>query len=726
MASIIGTVVRDILDGTSLSDVIRGRAGDDIIEGNAGFDEIYGEDGDDILHGGENSDTIEGGAGDDIISGGTGSDVIYGDARGAGSASTKDVTTSQTTTIPSTSQSFSVSLTAPDASSASSYTISGFVSTEAVTSSDVNIALVVDISGSTGWSYTGTPVGDQNGDGYSDTVLDAEIAGSLALIQSIIDAGFGNAMVNLITYESNVASSITMRANADTNNNGILDLEEELRALRDTGGTNFEPPLQEAITFFNGRPSGGSNYVFFLSDGDASTSSIPDEVSTLTDPNGINATIRAFPIGSGANEQSLDLLDDGIDNDSAPRVTDPGNLSAAITGGGITPADVSELQIYVNGKLEQTIPSSALVATPFGLKYEVDLTGLSTTDPENIRVVAVASDSARTTVSTAQTVESLAVAGDDVIFGGTGSDQIFGEGGNDVIYGGEASDLVKGDNGFDTLFGGEGNDTLDGGNQGDLIFGGVGYDTIYAGAGNDTAFGGDGRDKIYLGAGDDRFNDNAQGGVHGQDTVFGGGGNDYFNGGAGNDVFYGEAGNDSMLGRLGNDRLFGGDGYDTIYGGDGNDTVNGGNGRDLVYLEDGNDVFQDNGQGGVNGQDTVFGGLGDDTFQGGAGNDDFRGGGGEDVLIGRLGNDRLTGNAGGDDFVFTPGFGADTITDFSGNDQLHLDDALWAGTLSTAQVVSSFATDIGSDVLFDFGGGNTILLLGVGSLSGLDTDIVIF
>ena len=729
MATILGTLFRDILEGTPFDDIIRGRTGNDIIEGDSGFDEIYGDEGDDIIHGGENSETIEGGSGDDIIGGGTGSDLIYGDSRGTGGGgSTIEVTTSNTTTIPSSAQQFSVSLTAPDASSASAYDISGFVSTSAVTGGDVNIALVVDVSGSTWNTYTGTPVGDLNNDGRADTILDGEIAGSIALVKSVIASGFGSAMINLITFDDSVKSSVTMRADADTNNNGILDLEEALRGLDDLGGTNFEPPLQEAISFFNARPAGGQNYVFFLSDGvPSSSSNFLDEAATLRDTAGINATIKTFPIGSGASTSTLDEMDDGVINSSAVRVTDPGVLSAAITGGGLTPADVQEVQIFVNGVLEQTIPSSALIATPFGLRYEVNLTGLSTTNPENIRVVAVASDAAHTTVATSQIVESLTDDGDDVIYGGTGSDSLFGEGGNDVLFGGEANDVVNGAAGLDTLFGGEGNDTLDGGTDNDLLFGGTGDDIAFAGGGNDTVFGGNGRDKVYLGTGNDRFNDNDQSGTLGQDTVFGGGGNDFINGGGGNDVFYGEAGNDRILGRVGNDKLFGGDGADTLDGGTGNDTVNGGNGRDRVFLGEGNDLFLDNGQGGILGQDTVYGGLGDDTIEGGAGNDVFYGGGGADRIIGRLGNDTLTGGAAADDFVFNPGFGADRITDFGdGADQLYFDDALWVGTLTAAQVVSSFATDIGADVLFDFGGGNTITLVGVASLVGLDGDIVIF
>lgn len=228
MANITGNAGNNILAGTHLDDLILGLDGSDILWGNAGFDEMYGGAGNDILEGGENADYLWGGDDNDIVFGGTGSDIIYGDSQGQSSGSTQDVTTSNTVSIPSSGQDFSVSLIAPDASSASSYSISGFVSTTAVTSSDVNIALVVDVSGSTWNTYSGTPVGDLNNDGRSDTILDGEIAGSIALINSVIDAGFGNAMINLITFDSSVKQSIAMRADADTNSNGILDLEEAL------------------------------------------------------------------------------------------------------------------------------------------------------------------------------------------------------------------------------------------------------------------------------------------------------------------------------------------------------------------------------------------------------------------------------------------------------------------------------------------------------------------
>lgn len=60
-----------------------------------------------------------------------------------------------------------------------------------------------------------------------------------------------------------------------------------------------------------------------------------------------------------------------------------------------------------------------------------------------------------------------------------------------------------------------------------------------------------------------------------------------------------------------------------------------------------------------------------DSIDGAAGNDTIRGSAGDDWIKGGWGNDVLTGNVGADSFMFWPGAGNDTITDFRpGDDRL--------------------------------------------------------
>lgn len=165
----------------------------------------------------------------------------------------------------------------------------------------------------------------------------------------------------------------------------------------------------------------------------------------------------------------------------------------------------------------------------------------------------------------------------------------------------------------------------------------------------------------------------------------------------------GNAVGNELTGNKGNNRLDGLAGDDKLSGGGGNDQMLGGAGKD-----------------------TIVGSSGTDKLTGGSENDNLNGGAGSDTLTGDAGKDRLIGGADADIFVFHAGDGRDTITDFAAGsgDVLQLDDAIWGGgALSEAAVVSQYAAVTAEGVLFDFGGGNTILLAGLTTTSGLAAQI---
>ncbi|MDQ2094845.1 calcium-binding protein [Rhodalgimonas zhirmunskyi] len=324
----------------------------------------------------------------------------------------------------------------------------------------------------------------------------------------------------------------------------------------------------------------------------------------------------------------------------------------------------------------------------------------------------------------------LEVRESDPIWGTTGDDRLGGTGSADAINALEGNDTVYGVWGRDTLLGGAGDDSLDGSFGRDLLFGGEGNDVLVGYFDNDTLYGGDGNDLLFgLSLRDyssPGYNDLLHGGK-GDDTLYGGGGYDTLYGGDGNDflfgdnnnpgilvgyndLMYGEEGDDRLYGRKGNDSLYGGDGNDTLVGELDNDTLFGGTGddrlfgstqRDRLHGDDGNDLLSGNKQG-----DWLFGGAGDDTLHGGR--DD----------------DRLTGGADADVFLFD--FGHDTINDFEDDiDRLLLEDALWTGTLTVAEVISTYATTDGTDTMFDFGNGVMLDVLGIADPTQLANDIVI-
>ncbi len=75
--------------------------------------------------------------------------------------------------------------------------------------------------------------------------------------------------------------------------------------------------------------------------------------------------------------------------------------------------------------------------------------------------------------------------GDDIIYGGNGSDDMYGDDDNDTLYGGKGDDFVFGDDGDDILYGGEGSDYMRGGTGDDILIPGPGPDSLYGDQGDD-------------------------------------------------------------------------------------------------------------------------------------------------------------------------------------------------------------------------------------------------
>ncbi|HEY9778808.1 MAG TPA: calcium-binding protein [Leptolyngbyaceae cyanobacterium] len=216
---------------------------------------------------------------------------------------------------------------------------------------------------------------------------------------------------------------------------------------------------------------------------------------------------------------------------------------------------------------------------------------------------------------------------DDRINAGPGNDFVVAGGGNDKVDGGLGRDIIFGDfnpkadqdrsaMGDDMLTGGAGDDDLYGQNGRDMLDGGDGIDLLQGGNGNDTLNGGKGDDVLY----GQNANDSPDPNVEDNDILNGGDGNDY------------------LSGQSGNDTLNGGNGDDTAEGGFGNDIINGDNGVDLLYGDDGADTID-----GGSGKDTIFGGRGNDLLRGGSEDDEIRGELDNDRLEGGKGNDKLIG-----------------------------------------------------------------------------------
>jgi Ca2+-binding RTX toxin-like protein len=299
------------------------------------------------------------------------------------------------------------------------------------------------------------------------------------------------------------------------------------------------------------------------------------------------------------------------------------------------------------------------------------------------------------TVETLDGATLIALAGNDLLVGGTGADWIIGGKGEDIIYAGAGNDVVSG---AGDLYLGVTNtvqSTLPGWQKFSVFtpFIGLEVDGLYPFGAINEALNGD--HIIHSSIGLSTFNNRDS-----ADTIYGGAGDDQIWGVFGDDELYGEAGNDQIRGGEGADTIYGGEGNDEIRGDDdhlvalelfGNDFIDGGAGEDLIYGELGEDDIY----GGL-GNDQLHGEEDNDFLSGDEGDDSLYGGDGWDILIGGAGSDVLNGGAGFDTYVFNTGDGQDQIVD-SDSDSLYVFRSVFSPE-------SLRVTVVGSDVKIQYGG----------------------
>jgi Ca2+-binding RTX toxin-like protein len=231
-----------------------------------------------------------------------------------------------------------------------------------------------------------------------------------------------------------------------------------------------------------------------------------------------------------------------------------------------------------------------------------------------------------------------------VSIGGAGNDTLYGKQRNDILRGGDGNDTIRGDSGDDTIEGGTGNDEIYGGYGDDTyeFFANFGHDIVYETPNdvieNDTFrfLGGIDTMQVELGRSQsdlfvqtlDGLNRATVGGWY-QDSgnqverfefqdgtvwtssqinswlvpFIGTDDHDYLAGGQGSEVFQGRGGNDSITAGEGDDFLYGGAGADYLIAGAGNDLLDGGTGNDNLYGANNADTYIfSNGFG----QDTIY------------------------------------------------------------------------------------------------------------------------
>jgi len=354
----------------------------------------------------------------------------------------------------------------------------------------------------------------------------------------------------------------------------------------------------------------------------------------------------------------------------------------------------------------------------------------------------------------------------DALIGGDGDDSLAGAGADDRLFGGLGEDVLEGGSGDDELVGGQGADIyIYGAGDGDdllIDYGDEGADVLqlgpgllqasvsitrsfdnailsFAGGGSillEGQFSGWGVEAIDFASGVDwtvadiyaRYL--SQAGTSGADSIVGSNGADLLDGGAGDDELAGEEGSDTYL-------FASGSGVDIIYEYDSSDvsfdeivfaasldstavTVerDASNPDDIILVfATGESVRITEGLGldpaearGIGIEQITFGDSVvwtradvHDAYLANAATS------GDDTIVGfRLYDDIMAGGAGADTFVFTQAFGNDVISDFSlVDDFIHLMDRTDFGAIMAS------ASQVGTDVVFDFGEEGTLTLVGI-------------
>jgi Calx-beta domain/Domain of unknown function (DUF4114)/von Willebrand factor type A domain len=184
-----------------------------------------------------------------------------------------------------------------------------FLLSSIINGKNPDVVFIADVSGSTSGIADGVNVGDQNGDGISNSILDGEIAGFIALNQSLIDRGLGDtSRVSLGVFdEKGRRVGVTVTPKTDANKNGIYDIVDSLKTLLPGSSTAYDTGLQQAIDIFKTlKTPGGRGNLIFLSDGEPNARNYADEVDVL---NGLGINISAFGVGSGAPLEPFLIID---------------------------------------------------------------------------------------------------------------------------------------------------------------------------------------------------------------------------------------------------------------------------------------------------------------------------------------------------------------------------------------------------------------------------------
>lgn len=269
----------------------------------------------------------------------------------------------------STGQTLNIEITSPTSSDDvdinEALAVEGLVNIGAVPSTGLsNVTFVIDVSGSTDDSTDN----DCNNDGQVDdgdnftpadsavgTILDCEIGAVMALNDSLGSDPSVSTSVILFGANAATAQDFVSPPDADTDGNGIADIDDTLVQVDQGGGivdvsftTDFNNALEELIRLMETRPADQQRVAYFLTDG-ADFSSV---TTTATAASDAGIRVETFSVGNGAEPCAGSTLADiaNITGGTCTDVQDIDTLTAVIGNtGGVPPTGIANVTLSING-----------------------------------------------------------------------------------------------------------------------------------------------------------------------------------------------------------------------------------------------------------------------------------------------------------------------------------------------------------------------------------------
>ncbi len=362
-----------------------------------------------------------------------------------------------------------------------------------------NVVLVLDSSGSMDEeiSFGGGTI----------SRMDALKDGVNALIDSLSQSGARDVRITVIDFDTNGNNlgTFNLIVNGVIQASAVTAAKAAVNGMNDSGGTNFEDGLQEALSWINGDndiAGADVNKVVFVSDGNPTywnsggtgqetTTNVQNSMNQILGTDGTNEPALILATG-----YSIDAVGINVDAPLLARLSDVEDGIASGGTGSATNADSAEelaavLQVLggstdlaaagndiINGGqgadvifgdvlYTDTLAANLGVNLAPGSGWAVFQTLEGRLNAESIDPAGNGADwNRQDTIAyiranyTELARESGRTGGNDTINAGAGNDVILGQEGNDIINAGAGDDLISGGTGRDVMTGGTGTDTF--------------------------------------------------------------------------------------------------------------------------------------------------------------------------------------------------------------------------------------------------------------------------